>query len=91
MTARVLHLRLVKAFSAYNHLLKEVSSCIDAASVAMDTEDALEDITDEFLDPIQYTLMKDPILLPTSKKSADRAVIERHLLSANNDRLNHLS
>lgn len=30
---------------------------------------------------LQYTLMKDPVILPSSRISIDRAVIQRHLLS----------
>ncbi|KAG0460235.1 hypothetical protein HPP92_023363 [Vanilla planifolia] len=59
-----------------------------AASEAMDAEAALGEIPDEFLDPIQYTLMKDPVILPSSKISIDRAVIQRHLLSDNTDPFN---
>ncbi|XVF60552.1 hypothetical protein PTKIN_Ptkin08bG0057000 [Pterospermum kingtungense] len=43
-----------------------------AASEAMDTEAVLGDIPDEFLDPIQYTLMKDPVILPSSRITVDR-------------------
>lgn len=59
-----------------------------AASEAMDAEAALGDIPDEFLDPIQYTLMKDPVILPTSKTTVDRSVILRHLLSDSTDPFN---
>ncbi|GKU97323.1 hypothetical protein SLEP1_g10485 [Rubroshorea leprosula] len=59
-----------------------------AASEAMDAEAALGDIPDEFLDPIQYTLMKDPVTLPSSSITVDRAVIQRHLLSDNTDPFN---
>ncbi|KAK6913309.1 Ubiquitin conjugation factor E4, core [Dillenia turbinata] len=64
-----------------------------AASEAMDTEEALGEIPDEFLDPIQYTLMKDPVILPSSRITIDRPVIERHLLSDSTDPFNrsHLS
>jgi ubiquitin conjugation factor E4 B len=30
---------------------------------------------------LQYTLMKDPVILPSSKITIDRPVIQRHLLS----------
>ncbi|KAJ0973800.1 hypothetical protein J5N97_015765 [Dioscorea zingiberensis] len=60
----------------------------NAASEAMDTEAVLGEIPDEFLDPIQYTLMKDPVILPSSRVSIDRAVIQRHLLSDNTDPFN---
>ncbi|XP_007032650.2 PREDICTED: probable ubiquitin conjugation factor E4 [Theobroma cacao] len=59
-----------------------------AASEAMDTEAALGDIPDEFLDPIQYTLMKDPVILPSSRITVDRPVIQRHLLSDSTDPFN---
>ncbi|KAG9144496.1 hypothetical protein Leryth_025015 [Lithospermum erythrorhizon] len=59
-----------------------------AASDAMDAEAVLGDIPDEFLDPIQYTLMKDPVMLPSSRITLDRPVIQRHLLSDNSDPFN---
>ncbi|GER45816.1 U-box domain-containing protein [Striga asiatica] len=59
-----------------------------AASEAMDAEAVLGDIPDEFLDPIQYTLMKDPVILPSSKVIVDRPVIQRHLLSDSTDPFN---
>lgn len=40
----------------------------------------LDDIPDEFLDPLMSTLMSDPVILPGSKKVLDRATISRHLL-----------
>ncbi|KAL3597053.1 hypothetical protein D5086_008690 [Populus alba] len=59
-----------------------------AASEAMDAEAALGEIPDEFLDPIQCTLMKDPVILPSSRTTVDRPVIQRHLLSDNTDPFN---
>ncbi|CAM8986271.1 unnamed protein product [Rhodiola kirilowii] len=59
-----------------------------AASEAMDTEEALGEIPEEFLDPIQYTLMKDPVILPSSRIIVDRHVITRHLLSDSTDPFN---
>ncbi|OVA12138.1 U box domain [Macleaya cordata] len=59
-----------------------------AASEAMDAEAALGEIPDEFLDPIQYTLMRDPVILPSSRITVDRPVIQRHLLSDNSDPFN---
>lgn len=59
-----------------------------AASEAMEAEDTLGEIPDEFLDPIQYTLMKDPVILPSSRITVDRPVIQRHLLSDSSDPFN---
>jgi ubiquitin conjugation factor E4 B len=59
-----------------------------AASEALDAEAALGEIPDEFLDPIQYTLMRDPVILPSSRITVDRPIIQRHLLSDNHDPFN---
>ncbi|CAI9099664.1 OLC1v1036520C1 [Oldenlandia corymbosa var. corymbosa] len=59
-----------------------------AATEAMDAETALGEIPDEFLDPIQYTLMRDPVILPSSRITIDRLVIQRHLLSDSTDPFN---
>lgn len=59
-----------------------------AAVEASDAEAALGDIPDEFLDPIQCTLMKDPVILPSSRVVVDRPVIQRHLLSDTTDPFN---
>lgn len=56
-----------------------------AAATALEEEEAAEedlgDIPDEFCDPIMSTLMRDPVLLPTSGNVMDRATISRILLS----------
>ncbi|CAN0924331.1 Probable ubiquitin conjugation factor E4 [Linum grandiflorum] len=59
-----------------------------AATEEMDAEAILGEIPDEFLDPIQYTLMKDPVILPSSRITVDRPVIQRHLLSDSTDPFN---
>lgn len=59
-----------------------------AATEAMDAEATLGDIPDEFLDPIQCTIMKDPVILPSSRVIVDRPVIQRHLLSDMTDPFN---
>ncbi|XP_026430496.1 probable ubiquitin conjugation factor E4 [Papaver somniferum] len=59
-----------------------------AAIAEMDVEASLGEIPDEFLDPIQCTLMKDPVTLPSSKVTVDRLVIKRHLLSDSKDPFN---
>eukprot|EP00271_Cylindrocystis_brebissonii_P000919 TRINITY_DN11118_c0_g1_i1.p1 TRINITY_DN11118_c0_g1~~TRINITY_DN11118_c0_g1_i1.p1 ORF type:complete len:1080 (-),score=209.96 TRINITY_DN11118_c0_g1_i1:1215-4454(-) len=59
----------------------------ETGAEAMDAEKELGDIPDEFLDPIQCTLMKDPVILP-SGNTMERAVILRHLLSDPKDPFN---
>ena len=60
------------------------------SQVALDAkeDEILGEIPDEFLDPIQYTLMQDPVMLPSSKVVVDRATIQRHLLSDQTDPFN---
>ncbi|CAI7757376.1 unnamed protein product, partial [Closterium sp. NIES-54] len=41
-----------------------------AAAEAMDIETQLDDIPNEFLDPIQCTLMRDPVTLPSVRRTA---------------------
>ncbi|KAJ0694480.1 putative U box domain, Zinc finger, RING/FYVE/PHD-type, ubiquitin conjugation factor E4, core [Helianthus annuus] len=74
--------RIIQAFDDLGRKAKA------AASEAMDAEAILGDIPDEFLDPIQYTLMKDPVILPSSRIIVDRPVIQRHLLSDATDPFN---
>lgn len=61
----------------------------DTEAVKKSKEDAgldgESDIPEAFLDPILMTLMKDPVLLPDSQQTIDRATIQRHLLSSNTD------
>eukprot|EP00963_Diacronema_lutheri_P009923 scaffold938_cov334-Pavlova_lutheri.AAC.43 len=60
----------------------------EAKASEMDDEEMLGDVPDEFLDPIQYTLMKEPVKLPTSGVTLDKATIMRHLLSDPTDPFN---
>ncbi|KAK4692897.1 ubiquitin conjugation factor E4 B, partial [Lecanoromycetidae sp. Uapishka_2] len=59
-----------------------------AKEVDDQAEEDLGEIPDEFLDPLMYTLMEDPVILPTSKTSIDRSTIRSHLLSDPNDPFN---
>ena len=45
---------------------------------------ALKDAPAEFLDPLMGTVMKDPVLLPSSGNIVDRSTIARHLLRYGN-------
>nr|XP_027203442.1 ubiquitin conjugation factor E4 A-like [Dermatophagoides pteronyssinus] len=49
------------------------------------SEIPMDDIPEEFLDPLMSTLMSDPVILPNSHKILDRATITRHLLSDHTD------
>ena len=53
-------------------------------------EEDLGEIPDEFLDPLMFTLMEDPVKLPTSRNTLDRSTIRSHLLSDPNDPFNRV-
>lgn len=55
-----------------------------------DEELELGEIPDEFLDPLMFTLMEDPVILPSSKVSIDRSTIKAHLLSDATDPFNRM-
>ena len=60
----------------------------DAKELDDQTEEDLGEIPDEFLDPLWYTLMRDPVILPTSRATVDRSTIRSHLLSDPQDPFN---
>ena len=60
--------------------------CVGARAKA--SEAANEEAPEEFWDPIMATIMDDPVILPTSSTTVDRATIMRHLLSDPNDPFN---
>jgi len=49
-----------------------------------------DDVPDEFLDPLMYTLMENPVILPTSRVSIDLSTIKTHLLSDPTDPFNRV-
>ncbi|RAH41627.1 ubiquitin-ubiquitin ligase UFD2 [Aspergillus brunneoviolaceus CBS 621.78] len=51
-------------------------------------EEDLGEVPDDFLDPLMYTLMEDPVILPGSRVSIDRSTIRSHLLSDPHDPFN---
>jgi len=51
-------------------------------------EEDLGEIPDEYLCPIMSTLMRDPVILPSSKQNIDRATISAHLLTNPRDPFN---
>lgn len=55
-----------------------------------DEELELGEIPDEFLDPLMFTLMEDPVTLPGSKITIDRSTIRAHLLSDATDPFNRM-
>ncbi|KAF9077770.1 ubiquitin elongating factor core-domain-containing protein [Rhodocollybia butyracea] len=63
---------------------------VEEAKETIAAEEDLGDIPDEFLDPLMFSLMKDPVILPSSHTSIDRATIKSHLLSDTTDPFNRM-
>ncbi|KAK6339107.1 hypothetical protein TWF696_009891 [Orbilia brochopaga] len=71
--------------------LKVLSDAVaDAKRATEQGEEELGEIPDEFLDPLLFTLMENPVILPTSKNSIDLSTIKAHLLSDPTDPFNRL-
>ncbi|CAE6526367.1 unnamed protein product [Rhizoctonia solani] len=61
---------------------------VEEAKVLIEQEDDLSDAPEEFMDPLMYTLMRDPVKLPSSRAIVDRSTIKAHLLSDTTDPFN---
>jgi ubiquitin conjugation factor E4 B len=63
---------------------------VEEMKATMEAEDDLGEIPDEFLDPLMFTVMRDPVMLPTSRTILDRSTIKSHLLSDSKDPFNRM-
>ncbi|KAI0789740.1 ubiquitin elongating factor core-domain-containing protein [Abortiporus biennis] len=63
---------------------------VEETKATIEAEEDLGEIPDEFLDPLMYTLMRDPVTLPNSKAVVDRSTIKSHLLSDATDPFNRM-
>lgn len=66
----------------------ENSSGTNDANVGQAGKSMEEDCPEEFLDPLMFTMMEDPVILPASKVTVDRSTIVAHLLSDTTDPFN---
>jgi ubiquitin conjugation factor E4 B len=68
--------------SADHDAVMRLQKQVEAAHASSQDLDSLtNDAPEEFLDPLLCTIMKDPVLLPTSNNIVDRATIEQQLLN----------
>lgn len=67
---------------------KKMTSLVTRAAQEDEDDEDDDDIPDEFMDPILFTLMEDPVILPSSKVTVDRSTIQGHLLSDATDPFN---
>lgn len=63
---------------------------VEETKATLEAEDDLGEIPDEFLDPLMFTLMRDPVTLPSSRAVVDRSTIKSHLLSDSKDPFNRM-
>lgn len=88
---RAMNIMKDKALKSPDELRLWEKLCKDVAEAKAQDEQEEEDlgeIPDEFLDPLMATLMTDPVILPMSKNTIDRATIQSHLLSSPMDPFN---
>lgn len=60
----------------------------EAKSIEEGEDEDYGDAPEEFMDPLMSDLMKDPVILPTSKIVLDRSTVRAHLLSDPTDPFN---
>ncbi|KAL4069954.1 ubiquitin elongating factor core-domain-containing protein [Scleroderma yunnanense] len=68
--------------------LRAFAAKVEQTKAIIDQEDDLGEVPDEFLDPLMFTLMRDPVTLPSSQVVIDRSTIKSHLLSDSKDPFN---
>lgn len=80
----------LKSPTEIDALKKFVNNTEKARNETEAGEEELGDIPDEFLDPLMYTLMENPVTLPSSKVNIDLSTIKSHLLSDSKDPFNRV-
>jgi len=83
----IAHMRNIKSETEITQLRKFADK-VEEAKAALEAEEDLGELPDEFLDPLMFTVMRDPVCLPSSKTILDRATIKSHLLSDSKDPFN---
>ncbi|XP_022107418.1 ubiquitin conjugation factor E4 A-like [Acanthaster planci] len=75
-------IEMIEAMAAFAERVRAM------AAKQEEEEETFADAPDEFIDPLTFTLMSDPVTLPSSRIVMERAVIARHLLSDHTDPFN---
>jgi ubiquitin conjugation factor E4 B len=78
-------IRSAEELEAWEKLKKKFKN---AKELDDQNEEDIGEIPEDFLDPVMATLMKDPVILPTSKQTVDRSTIASYLLSTPQDPFN---
>ncbi|KAH8924887.1 hypothetical protein BT69DRAFT_1349120 [Atractiella rhizophila] len=69
-------------------ILRKLVSQVEDIRAQEAADEEMGDYPDEFLDPLTYVVMRDPVTLPGSKAVVDRSTIKQHLLSDPTDPFN---
>ncbi|RMZ89405.1 hypothetical protein DV736_g3364, partial [Chaetothyriales sp. CBS 134916] len=88
--ARILKEKMLKSAEELVKWRELVDKIAKAKQDDDNVEAELGDIPDDFLDPLMYTLMEDPVILPVSRTIIDRSTIRSHLLSDPHDPFNRV-
>ncbi|EPZ32290.1 U box domain-containing protein [Rozella allomycis CSF55] len=86
--AQIMSRSMLKSPSQIEKWIDIGKRVLDAQKDNKDDEEAMGEIPDEFLDPVMFTLMEDPVILPTSNVTVDRSTIALHLLNDKSDPFN---
>ncbi|KAG2129448.1 ubiquitin elongating factor core-domain-containing protein [Suillus clintonianus] len=65
-------------------------SKVEEMKATIEAEEDLGEIPEEFLDSLMFTIMRDPVTLPSSRVVIDRSTIKSHLLSDSKDPFNRV-
>eukprot|EP01138_Halocafeteria_seosinensis_P010389 gb/GECG01010607.1/.p1 GENE.gb/GECG01010607.1/~~gb/GECG01010607.1/.p1 ORF type:complete len:792 (+),score=131.61 gb/GECG01010607.1/:1-2376(+) len=74
----------VERFEIWTEAVSGAAEAMEEAEGDID----LDDVPEEFLDPLMFTIMNDPVRLPTSDTVMDKQYIVRHLLDNPQDPFN---
>ncbi|KAH9841644.1 ubiquitin elongating factor core-domain-containing protein [Rhodofomes roseus] len=88
-TAGIAKRRVLKSDTEIEKLLLFVVK-VEEKKATLEAEEDLGEVPDEFLDPLMYTVMRDPVTLPSSQVVLDRSTIKSHLLSDAKDPFNRV-
>jgi ubiquitin conjugation factor E4 B len=79
--------RMYEEYNRLSGFIQKISELADNEEYNED-EKIFEEAPDDFLCPIAYCFMKDPVRLPTSGNTVDRSTIKRILLNDEHDPFN---
>lgn len=86
---RNLHNRLRLVDTEFSENIRDFVRNVQEEKLVFDQLDVdMSDCPDEFLDPLMYMVMEDPVILPRSRISIDKKTIQQHLLNDPTDPFN---